>query len=258
MPRMSIETTTPRPVPDAAAVAALASDGVLRVGINLSNFLLVGGTGEDGTPYGVSPSMATDLAASLEVPLEMVGFPDPGDVVAALVSGEVVVGNVGADPARAEHLVFTAPYCEIEATYLVRGGSPITAVNQADRPGVRIVSKRQAAYTLWLDRNITQAEVIHTDTIDESFERFVAESIDVLAGLRPRLIDDAERTPGSRLLEGRFTAVQQAMGTNRDRDRAGISYLERFVEWAIRSGLVADLIKQHGVSGLSVASPATP
>lgn len=236
---------------------ALAPNGALRAGINLSNFLLVNGTGDGGELVGVSPSMATALAVALAVPLELMTFPDPGDVVDALASGELDVGNIGADPSRAEHLVFTRPYCEIEATYLVSPDSSITTLEQVDQPGVRIASRRGAAYTLWLDRNIEHAQLIHTDTIDQSFEAFEAEGLEVLAGLRPRLIDDAERVQGSRLMEGRFTSVQQAIGTHRERGDVAHSYLERFVGSAIRSGLVADLIQHHGVRGLSVAAPAT-
>jgi len=249
--------TSHPPDPDPGAVHALVPDGVLRAGINLSNFLLVSGIGDDGDPVGVSPSLARELADALSVPLDLVAFPGPGELVDALSADELDVGNVGADPTRAEHLAFTSPYCEIEATYLVRGESPITTIDQVDRPGVRIVSRRGAAYTLWLDRNINHAELIQTDTIDESFEVFVAEELEVLAGLRPRLIDDADRISGSRLLEGGFNTVQQAIGTHRDRGVAALSYLERFVAWAIRSGVVAALIQHHAVKGLSVSAAET-
>ena len=249
--------TTRPPGPDPGAVHALAPSGRLRAGINLSNFLLVSGTGDDGDPFGVSPSLARELADALAVPLDLVAFAGPGEVVDALAADELDVGNIGADPTRAKHLAFTGPYCEIEATYLVRGESPITTIDQVDQPGVRIVSRRGAAYTLWLDRNVNHAQLIHTDTMDQSVEVFVAEQLEVLAGLRPRLIDDADRLPRSRLLEGRFMAVQQAIGTHRERGVAALSYLERFVGWAIRSGLVASLIQHHAVKGLSVSTAGT-
>ncbi len=158
---------------------------------------------------------------------------------------------------RGQHVVFTAPYCDIDATYLVRGKSTIASVDEVDQPGVRIASKRGAAYTLWLDRNITKAKVIHTDTIDESYGRFAAEDLEVLAGLRPRLLSDAKRSPGSRVLDGSFTAVHQAIGTPRARDTAGITYLEEFVTWAIRSSTVTSLIERYEVRGLSVPPPSS-
>lgn len=60
---------------------------------------------------------------------------------------------------------------------------------------------------------------------------------------------------GSRVLDGRFSSVQQAIGVHRSRDRAGLAYLNEFVEWAITSGLVAAFIDRFGVEGLTVAEP---
>ena len=85
---------------------------------------------------------------------------------------------------------------------------------------------------------------------------FVEQNLEALAGLRPRLITDVKRLPDARLLDGRFTVVQQAIGTKPDR-AASISFLRDFVEEAKTSGLVADLIEKHGVVGqLTVAPPA--
>ena len=165
------------------------------------------------------------------------------------------VGNIGAEPARAESIAFTAAYCEIEATYLVPAGSTLQSVEEVDRPGVRIASVARSAYGLWLDRNIRHAELVESTSLDGCLEAFSTQGLDALAGLRPRLLTDAERLPGSRLLEGRFTAVQQAMGTPRGRDEAGFAYLRDFVEDAKSSGLVASFIEHHGVEGLSVAGP---
>jgi polar amino acid transport system substrate-binding protein len=91
--------------------------------------------------------------------------------------------------------------------------------------------------------------------LDGSFDAFVEQHLDALAGLRPRLMTDLERLPGARLLDDRFTAVQQAMGTPRGRDDAGFAYLSAFVEDAKASGFVASLIEKQSVQGLTVAAP---
>jgi len=244
------------PDPSPAAIAALAPTGTLRAAINLSNFLLVTGRGADGNPEGVSPDMAKELARRLGVGIELLRYKTPGDLADAAPSGVWDIGNIGAEPARAESIAFTAAYCEIEATYIVPAGSSITTVEEVDQPGKRIVSAARSAYDLWLVRNIEHAELIQVKGLDESFDTFVEQQADALAGLRPRLITDVERLPGARLLEGKFTAVQQAMGTPRGRDQAGFEYLTAFVEDAKASGFVAELIAKHGVQGLSVAPPA--
>jgi len=244
------------PDPSPEAIAALAPTGTLRAAINLSNFLLVTGRGADGNPEGVSPDMARKLARRLGVGIELLRYKTPGDLADDAPSGTWDIGNIGAEPARAESIAFTAAYCEIEATYIVPAGSSVRTVADVDQPGMRIVSAARSAYDLWLVRNIKNAELVQVKGLDESFDTFVEQKCDALAGLRPRLITDIERLPGARLLEDKFTAVQQAMGTPRGRDEAGFAYLTAFVEDAKASGLVAELIAKHGVKGLSVAPPA--
>ncbi len=246
--------TFPSPSPE--AVAALAPTGTLRAAINLSNFLLVSSTDDAGRPVGVSPGMAAALADQLGVELELIGYPNPGDVADAAATGQWDIGNIGAEPARAEFIDFTAAYAEIECTYLVPPGSPIVEVGDADRAGVRISVKDRAAYALWLERNLHHAELVVSDSLDDSFDTFVAEQLDALAGLRPKLLTDALKLPGSTVLDGKFSSVQQAIGTPKGRDGAGFAYLRQFVEHAKADGLVARLIEQHRSDGLSVAPAA--
>jgi polar amino acid transport system substrate-binding protein len=245
------------PDPSPAAVAALAPRGRLRAGINLSNFLLVTGRAPDGSPQGVSPDMARELGRRLGVDVTLVPYKSPGELADAATEDAWDIGNIGAEPARATAIAFTAAYCEIECTYLVPAGSPITGIDDVDRPGIRIASAPRAAYDLWLERNIKQAEIVRPDALGGSFELFVGQGLDALAGLRPALIKEAERLPGSRLIEGKFSSVQQAMGTPRGRDEAGFSYLSAFVEEMKATGFVAERIAAHGVIGLSVAPPAS-
>jgi polar amino acid transport system substrate-binding protein len=164
------------------------------------------------------------------------------------------IGLIGTEPQRAERIALSATYAEIEATYLVTSGSPIASLAEVDRPGVRIASTARAAYDLWPDRKIREATVIRTDSIDDAFRRFGDDGLGVLAGLRSRLLRDVETLPGARILEGKFMAEQQAIGTARE-NVAGAALLRDFVEGAKASGLVAALIARHGVRGLSVAPP---
>jgi polar amino acid transport system substrate-binding protein len=236
-------------------VAQLAPHGVLRAGINLSNFLLVTGRSAAGDPEGVAPGMARAIADRLGVPVRYVPFPKPGDLADQVGLDVWDIGLIGAEPARAETIAFTAAYAEIEATYLVPPGSPLTPIADVDRPGVRIAVTARSAYGLWLERNIRHATLIQSGSLDSAFEQFVAEKLDALAGLRPRLLSDVTKLPGATILPGQFTAVQQAVGTARANTTAA-AWLHDFVEEAKASGLVARLIAQHKVNGLSVAPPA--
>jgi polar amino acid transport system substrate-binding protein len=243
------------PNADDTVVQALAPSGTLRAGINLSNFLLVTDKTDDGEPVGVSPGMATVLAELIGCGVEYRCFASPGEVADAAKDNQWDIGNIGADPARAAFIAFTDAYCEIESTCLLPAGSPIKSFADVDQPGIRIATKHRAAYTLWLERNLKNAELIQVESIDASFHAFVDQKLDVLAGLRPRLLDDAARLPGSTILADKFAAVQQAIGTPNNRDKNGADYLQRYVELAKQTGLVQALIDQHGVNGkLSVAT----
>ena len=239
-------------MPDQQVIAELAPTGVLRAGVNLSNFLLVTGRTEAGDPVGVSPSMARAIADALGVPVQYVTYPRPSALADAVGTGAWDIGLIGAEPARAEKIAFSAAYAEIESTYLVPPGSPIRSVADVDRPGIRISVSGGTAYDLWLERNIKQATLVRSGSLDESFAQFRDEGMDVLAGLRPRLLTDAEAMPGSTLLADGFSSVQQAVGTA-GANGGGAGFRASFVEEGKRSGLGARFIEQHRVRGLSVA-----
>ena len=236
-------------------IAQLAPTGVLRAGINMSNFLLVSGRTPDGGPAGVAPDMARAVADALGVPVRYVPYPRPGELADAAGTGAWDIGLIGAEPQRAEKISFSPAYAEIEATYLVPPGSPITAMAEVDRAGLRIAVAARAAYDLWLERNIRHATLVRAPSLDASFAVMVEQRLDALAGLRPKLIEEVEKLPGARILDGAFMTVQQAIGTARGNE-AGAAFLRDFVEQAKASGLVGRLIAGHGVRGLSVASPA--
>jgi polar amino acid transport system substrate-binding protein len=236
-------------------VAQLAPHGVLRAAINMSNFLLVTGRTAAGDPEGVSPSIAAAIADRLGVPVKYIPFPKPGELADQAGKDVWDIGNIGAEPARAEKIAFTAAYCEIEATYLVPAGSSLKSIADVDKPGVRIAVTARSAYDLWLERNIKHATLVRSEGLDGALNQFIAEKFEALAGLRPRLITDVTKLPGAVILDGQFTAVQQAVGTSKANTEAA-AFLSAFVEEAKASGLVASFIAQHKVQGLSVAPPA--
>jgi polar amino acid transport system substrate-binding protein len=199
--------------------------------------------------------MAAEIARRLDLDISYVTFKTPGELADAATEDVWDIGLIGAEPARARHIAFTAAYSEIEATYLVPADSPLKTVEDVDRPGVRISVPSRAAFELWLTDNIKHAE-LHRAVGRQAFDDFVSQNMDALAGLRAGLINDLEKLPGSRLLDGKFTSVQQAIGTPKGRDNAA-AFLREFVEEAKASGFVGELIDRFGVSGrLTVAPPA--
>jgi polar amino acid transport system substrate-binding protein len=238
-----------------AAISALAPTGTLRAAINLSNNLLTATDPAAGQPRGIVMDLALELGRRLGVPVEIVPYPSPGLLADAAATGAWDVGFIAAEPQRAKEITFTPAYLEIEATYLVPAGSPIRAVADVDRQGVRIAVLARTAYELYLSRNLQHARLVPENSFDSTFHRFVTDRLDALAGIRAQLVADAEKLPGSRILDGRFTAVQQAIGAPKGRD-AGAPYLAEFVEDIKATGLVARTIEKNGVRGVSVAPAA--
>ena len=181
----------------------LAPTGVLRAGINLSNFLLVTGRDEaSGEVRGVSPAIATHIADKLGVPIKMITYPGPGPLADDIDNWDI--GNIANETERAKTIQFSSSYCNIQATYLVQSNSSITSIADVDKPDVRIVTKARSAYDLWLTENIKHASIIRTKNIQESFQEFKDQGYEVLSGLRPKLIEESERLPGSRILPGSY------------------------------------------------------
>lgn len=239
----------------AALRSEFAPTGTLRVGLNMSNFLLTRTDAATGKPAGVAHDLGLELGRRLGLPVEFVPHPNPGALADAAGRNVWDVGFLGAEPQRANEIDFTPAYVEIDSTYLVPPGSALKHADEVDRNGIRIIVPAKAAYELYLSRTIKHAELVREAGADASFKRFVDEKFDALAGLRPRLTTDQAKLPGSRILDGRFTAVQQAAGVPKGRPNAA-RYLAAFIEDVKASGLVAKAIKDNNIVGLTIAAKA--
>ena len=248
-PGASVNAQATTPMSDAAR-AELAPNGRLRAALNYSNFLLVSSRSPEHT--GVAPDLARELARRVGATVEFIGYDNAGLAADAARDRAWDVAFIGAEPARAGEITFTPAYVEIEATYVVPADSPIRSLDDVDRKGVRIATSARAAYTLYLQRTLRHATVVEADGLQGSFDLFTGSKLEVLAGLKPRLLDDVKKIPGARLLDGRFTAVQQSMGVRKER-AAAAAYLTAFAQEIKSSGMLAALIERHGATGLTVA-----
>jgi polar amino acid transport system substrate-binding protein len=238
-----------------AARADLAPNGTLRVGINFGNELLTRRDPATKAPAGVALDLAWELGRRLGVPVKIVSYEAAGDLADSATRNEWEVGFLGVEPQRASIISFTAPYVEIEATYMVPPGSPFASVADVDREGVRIALSAKSAYDLYLSRTIKHATLVRLRGGDSAFEQFVSDKLEALASLKPVLLRQQKQFPQARILEGRFTAVLQGAGTPKGHD-AGHRFLSEYIEDVKASGLVARAIESNGVQGLTVAPAA--
>ncbi len=254
----AITPAAPPPTPPAAppaAVAELAPGGKLRAAINFGNPILAAKDPATGQPRGVSVDLSRELASRLGVALELVTFDAAGKVVEAARTGAWDIAFVAIDPARGQDMLQTPPYVVIEGAYLVANDSPLQRNEDVDREGVRIAVGKGSAYDLFLSRQLKQARIVHAPTSPAVTDLFVAQKLDVAAGVKQQLEADAKRLGGLRLLPGRFMVINQAMATPKGRD-AGARYLNQFVEQMKASGFVAQALARHGIEGAAVAPAA--
>jgi len=231
--------------------AALAPAGTLRVGINYGNPVLAKRDLASGELSGVAVELARELARHLEISLSLVGFESAGKMFEAIKSDAWDVAFLAIDPARADEIDFTPPYLEIEGTYLVPESSQLTSVDGVDSPGVRIGVSAKSAYDLFLSRSIAKAELVRAPNPNAAFELLIDDKVDLVAGVRQHLVANSSKLPGSRVFQGRFMAIQQALGIRKGRQAT--EALSDFIEQAKASGFVARIIENAGVRGVSVA-----
>ena len=248
-------STPPKPSP--AALAELAPLGKLRAAINFGNPVLASKDPATGEARGVSVDLSRELAARLGVPLEIVPYTAAGKVVEAARNNVWDVGYVAIDPLRAVDMLQSPAYVVIEGSYLVPANSPIRSNAEVDREGIRIVVGKGSAYDLFLSREIKRAVLVRAPTSPEVVNMMIKENLEVAAGVRQQLEADGSRTPGVRLLAGRFMVINQAMAVPKGRN-AGAAYVRDFIEEMKASGFVAQSLIRHNVEGAAVAGPDDP
>ena len=226
----------------------LAPKGYLRAAINLSNFLLVTGKETNGDPQGVSPDMAKELAKELGVELKLIPFNRPGELADAVSEDVWDIGNIANESERAKSITFSSPYTLIESTYMVRKSLNINSIKDIDKEGIRIAVAERSAYDLWLTSNIKKAVLKRAKSIDESFSIFEDYKYEVLAGLRPKLVDDLKKTEGCKVLPEAFTFINQSVGSKPGNIEAEI-YINNFIKKCIENGLVKKLLLKYDVLG---------
>jgi polar amino acid transport system substrate-binding protein len=201
------------PPPSPAARADLAPTGKLRAGINYTNMILVQKDPASGDSRGPAIDLTRELGKRLGVPVELVAYTSVGTMVDGAKAGAWDIAFLGSDPARAGEMDFTAAYLELEATYLVPAGSRLLAVADVDQDGVRVAAPARANYELYLSRSLQRANLVRAENADAAFNLLVSGRVEALAGLRQALLPLTEKLPGSRILDGRFMAVQQSVAT---------------------------------------------
>jgi polar amino acid transport system substrate-binding protein len=232
-------------------VTDLAPTGALRASINQGNPVLVQGTPD--APTGVTVDLAREIGRRLGVPVELLCFDAARKSYEAMATGRADLCFLAVDPKREESVTFTAPYVEIEGVYAVPQDSAIGAIEDVDRPGVRVGVNQGSAYDLFLTRTLRHATLVRGD---DGIDEFLDQGLEVVAGIRQPMTELVAARPEFRLVDGAFMRIRQAVGTTKSRGPATVAFLRELVEQLRASGFVAESLRRAHQSDALVAPQA--
>jgi polar amino acid transport system substrate-binding protein len=233
---------------------ALAPTGTLRAVFIGSNPVQGAIDAKTGEARGPAAEVSRALARRLGVPVKVSGLAGPGAVIEAVKRGEADIGFLAFDPARAEEVDYARPYAMVQATYIALASSPLRSAADVDRPGVRIGVAGGDSSDLFLSRTLKSAQITRNPggNVDRAVQMLRAGEIDVYGANRQRLTEAAARIPDLRLFPDNFYGVGQAVVVARG-NRALLDAVNRTIEEARASGLVAGAIARAGLKGVDVA-----
>jgi polar amino acid transport system substrate-binding protein len=246
---------------DAAAlssegVALVAPEEALRAALIASNPVLVT-RGTEGAPRGgVTVELVQALARHLGLPLKLLPYDNPARYNESIGGGEWDVGLAARDPSREAVLAFTRPFMEVDGGYVARHGFHLRQASEADREGVRIAVAEGSAPDAFLTRSLRQAVLVRIPGGQAAAHAALTEGrADLYADNLHICHRIAEAVPGASVLEGRFNTVRMAVAVPKVK-AAVVPTLDRFIEAAVRDGLVAAAIDRAGLRGVRPAQAA--
>src|ERR1044071_701707 len=205
---------------------------------------------------GPAAAIAVELAKRAGVPVAITGAQGVQGVIDRVRNGAADIGFVAFDPVRAEQVDFSQNYALAQNTYIVADRSPIKSVADADRAGVRIGVGARDAGDYFLTRTLKAATLVRNEggIGDATMKALLAGELDAYAGNRMRLHEAAKKSPGLRLVADNFYGVEQAVIVPKG-EAARLGIVNRFLDEARISGLIADAITRAGLVGVDVAPP---
>ena len=227
-------------------IKKIAPTGVLRVGVNMSNFLLVNSKDKLGVIDGVSPGIGKKLAKELNISFEIVQFANPGLLADAVDNNEWDIGNIASEKERGKTIDFSDPYVNIDANFLFREEDNFKNNNDIDQSGIKIAVFERSAYDLWLTENFKKAELIRVNSIEESHNLFKENKVNILAGLKPKLIDEMKKNNNYEMIQSPFTYIKQSIGIKKG-NPVVLDFINKFISNNIKQGYVKSLLQQHNV-----------
>jgi polar amino acid transport system substrate-binding protein len=241
------------PIGTEAAGKVLAPTGRLRVGVFPGSPLSMAVDRTTGEMHGLGIDLGKELARRLGVRFEPMNFQRIAEVIDAMKTADVDLTVSNATPARAVHVAFSQTLISIELGYLVPATSPIAAISDLERPGLRVGVTQGSTSQTTLPTLLPQATIVPAENAKRAVEMFGRRELDLFATNKPTLFAMSDQMPGARVLDGRWGVEHIALAIPKGRESA-MEYLRGFVAEVQRSGLLAEAAERAGLRGVVKAT----
>ena len=164
------------------------------------------------------------------------------------------IGNIACEKERSKTIDFTDPYVNIDANFIFRKKDNFKTNEDINLSKIKIAVLERSAYDLWLTENFKNVELIRVNTIEESHQLFREDKVNVLAGLKPKLIEEIKINDNFKMINSPFTYIKQSIGIKKGTPEI-LDFLNKFITKIIKEGYVESLLKKHNVQNkLSIPS----
>jgi polar amino acid transport system substrate-binding protein len=261
-----LTTCAPAPatVPSATtrlAVPEITESGNLRIAVNSGVSQNVLGSGEIADEIGkelgkrtiIAREVGQLLASRIGVKFTLMDYATDAALLQAAGAWDVGFPAMNSVNEPGNDLA-SAPYMELDYTYLVAGGSPLHAAADANKPGVRIALQRQPLFDRAFSGAAPQATLVRTERGSDGLELVRSGQVDAFAHNRQELLVFANHLSGSRVFEDRFSVTRIGALTAKARV-ALTSYVIQAIEELKSDGSVAAALRRTDIRGLKVAPP---
>jgi polar amino acid transport system substrate-binding protein len=232
----------------------LAPKGKLRVAINYGNPVLAS-KDRGGRSHGLAVDIARELGRQSGLPVELVGYERAAELAGSVKQNAWDVGFVSIPVARTAEIIITAPYMDVEVTYLVPERSRFRSVRDVDNPGVRIVVQENYSTDFFLSTRLMHAVLFRAADNASALRMLKTDAAEAFASSKHRLVLLAQSNPGYRVLDDRFATISHALGVPAGRNAAA-AYVSQFAEDMKASGFLKRAIERAGVQGVVITPTA--
>jgi polar amino acid transport system substrate-binding protein len=226
----------------------LAPKGKLRVGVYYGSPTSMVRDSKTNEVHGLSFDLGQELAKRLNVPFEQVSYQRISDVLEGMKAGDVDFTVSNSTPARAATVTFSQNLLTIELGYLVAANSPITAISDIQKPGLRIGVTQGSTSQGTIPKLLPNATIVGAENYKRGIEMLERGEIDTYATNKPTLFEMSDQMPGSRVLEGRWGEEHLAVAIPKGSEPA-LEYIRHFVEEVQTNGLLAQSVERAGLRG---------